>query len=431
MNKYILSLALVALGFGPFARASFVVEVTRGQTEAIPLAVVPFASAELSAASFDVAQLVSDDLARSGRFRTMERADMIDQPHNGAAIQFDDWRRLNNDYMVVGSMQSDGPDHYSITYELYNVLTKQRLLGFQISANRPGLRSAGHQIADAVFEKILGIRGAFSTRIAYISVLGHLPNKSFQLIVADADGENPHVVMQSREPLMSPSWSPDGTSLAYVSFEDRLPTMYVQTLKTGERHVVSAHAGVNQAPAWSPDSKKMALVLSTRDGNLDIYVLDLATQQLTRITDDPGIDTEPQWSKDGQSLYFTSDRAGGPQIYKVGLKPGDKPRRLTFQGSYNARPRVSPDESQLAFVTQDDGAYRIATMDLRGRGDVQVLTKGRFDVSPSYAPNGAVLIYASRDKGRGVLALVSADGRVQQRLVSSDGELQEPAWAPF
>jgi TolB protein len=167
MNKYILSLALVALGFGPFARASFVVEVTRGQTEAIPLAVVPFASAELSAASFDVAQLVSDDLARSGRFRTMERADMIDQPHNGAAIQFDDWRRLNNDYMVVGSMQSDGPDHYSITYELYNVLTKQRLLGFQISANRPGLRSAGHQIADAVFEKILGIRGAFSTCIAY------------------------------------------------------------------------------------------------------------------------------------------------------------------------------------------------------------------------------------------------------------------------
>jgi TolB protein len=431
MNKYILSLVLVALSFSPFARASFVVEVTRGQTEAIPLAVVPFASAELSAASFDVAQLVSDDLARSGRFRTMERADMIDQPHNGAAIQFDDWRRLNNDYLVVGSMQSDKQDQYSITYELYNVLTKQRLLGFQISANRPGLRSAAHQIADAVFEKILGIRGAFSTRIAYISVLGHLPNKSFQLIVADADGENPHVVMQSREPLMSPSWSPDGTSLAYVSFEDRLPTMYVQTLKTGERHVVSAHAGVNQAPAWSPDGKKMALVLSTRDGNLDIYVLDLATQQLARITDDPGIDTEPQWSKDGQSLYFTSDRAGGPQIYKVGLKPGDKPRRLTFQGSYNARPRVSPDESQLAFVTQDDGAYRIATMDLRGRGDVQVLTKGRFDVSPSYAPNGAVLIYASRDKGRGVLALVSADGRVQQRLVSSEGELQEPAWAPF
>jgi len=361
----------------------------------------------------------------------MDRKDMIDQPHTGTSIGFDDWRRLNNDYMVVGTMQADGADRFSITYELYNVLTKQRLLGFQISANRPGLRSASHQIADAVFEKILGIRGAFSTRIAYISVLGHLPDKTFQLIVADADGENPRVVMQSHEPLMSPSWSPDGSSLAYVSFEARLPTVYVQTLKTGERRIVSSHAGVNQAPAWSPDGKKLALVLSTRDGNLDVYILDLTTQQLTRITDDPGIDTEPQWSKDGQSIYFTSDRAGGPQIYKVGIRPGDKPRRLTFQGSYNARPRISPDESQLAFVTQENGDYRIATMDLRGRGDVQVLTKGHFDVSPCYAPNGAVLIYASRDKGRGVLALVSADGRVQQRLVSSEGELQEPAWAPF
>jgi TolB protein len=432
MYKLFSCLAVLALILArPVAHAEFVVEVTKGQTEAIPIAVVPFASAELAAASFDVAQLVSDDLARSGRFRTMDRKDMIDQPHTGANVGFDDWRRLNNDYIVVGSMQADGTDHFIITYELYNVLTKQRLMGFQVSSNRPGLRSASHQIADAIFEKILGIRGAFSTRIAYISVLGHLPNKTFQLIVADADGENPRVVMQSREPLMSPSWSPDGSSLAYVSFEQRLPTVYVQTLKTGDRHIVSSHAGVNQAPAWSPDGSKLALVLSTRDGNLDVYVLDLSSQQLTRITDDPGIDTEPQWSKDGQSIYFTSDRAGGPQIYKVGIKPGDKPRRLTFQGSYNARPRISPDESQLAFVTQENGDYRIATLDLRGRGDVQVLTKGHFDVSPSYAPNGAVLIYASRDKGRGVLALVSADGRVQQRLVSSEGELQEPAWAPF
>jgi TolB protein len=432
MNKLLSCFALIALvASSPQVRAEFVVEVTRGQTEAIPIAVVPFSSAEAAAASFDVAQLVSDDLERSGRFKTMDRKDMIDQPHIGGNIGFDDWRRLNNDYMVVGSIQPQGADHFLISYELYNVLTKQRLLGYQITSNRPGLRSASHQVADMVFEKILGIRGAFSTRIAYISVLGHLPTKTFQLIVADADGENPRVVMQSNEPLMSPSWSPDGQSLAYVSFEDRLPSVYVQTLKSGERRRVSAHAGVNQAPAWSPDGKKLALTLSTRDGNLDIYVMDLTTQLLSRITDDPGIDTEPQWSKDGQSLYFTSDRAGGPQIYKVGIKPGDKPRRLTFQGSYNARPRLSPDESQLAFVTQEDGAYRIATMDLRGRGDVQVLTKGRSDVSPSYAPNGAVIIYATRDRGRGVLALVSADGRVQQRLVSSEGELQEPAWAPF
>jgi TolB protein len=426
--------ALVATGLVLLcsrSSAELVVEITKGQADAIPIAIVPFSSPEAAAASFDVAQLVSDDLARSGRFKATDRRDMIEQPHTGAGISFDDWRRLNNDYMVVGQVQASPPDRYNITFELYNVLTRQRLLAYQISANKPGLRLASHQVADMVFEKILGIRGAFATRIAYIAVLGTLPHRDYRLIVADADGENPHVVMQSNEPLMSPAWSPDGQSLAYVSFENRLPSVYVQFLKTGERQRVSAQAGVNQAPAWSPDGKKLALTLSTRDGNLDIYIKDLTTQALTRITDDPGIDTEPQWSKDGQSLYFTSDRAGGPQIYRVGTHSGDKPRRLTFQGSYNARPRLSPDESHLAFVTQEDGGYRIASMDLRGGGETQVLTKGHFDVSPSYAPNGAEIIYASRDRGRGVLALVSADGRVQERLVSSEGELQEPAWAPF
>ena len=432
MNNRFLCLAAAAclMCVSP-AWAQLVVEITKGQAEAIPIAVVPFSAPDAAAASFDVAQLVGDDLARSGRFKVTERKDMVEQPHTGPAISFDDWRRLSNDYIVVGQVQNAGQDHFAITFELYNVLTRQRLLGFQITANKPGMRLASHQVADMVFEKILGIRGAFATHIAYISVLGALPHKDYRLIVADADGENPHIVMRSGEPLMSPAWSPDGENLAYVSFENRLPSVYVQVLKTGERRRVSARAGVNQAPAWSPDGKKLALTLSTRDGNLDIYALDLATQALTRITDDPGIDTEPQWSKDGRSIYFTSDRAGGPQIYRVGIESGDKPRRLTFQGSYNARPRLSPDESRLAFVTQEDGGYHIATMDLRGRGEVQVLSKGHFDVSPSFAPNGAEIIYASRDRGRGVLALVSADGRVQERLVSSEGELQEPAWGPF
>jgi len=433
MNKRIrlIVLLLGSLLFGCPTWAELVVEVTKGQSDAIPIAVVPFNSPQEAAGSFDVAQLVSNDLVRSGRFRSMDRKDMIDQPHAGAAISFDDWRRLNNDYIVVGQVQSQGPDRYSVVFELYNVLTRQKMLAYQISANQAGLRLASHQVADMVYEKITGVRGAFATHIAYVAVQGHPPNKSFRLIVADSDGENPHVVMQSNEPLMSPAWSPDGQSLAYVSFEDRLPSIYVQQLRSGERRRVSAKAGVNQAPAFSPDGKKLALTLSTRDGNLDIYTLDLATQALVRITDDPGIDTEPQWSKDGQSLYFTSDRAGGPQIYRIGVQPGDKPRRLTFQGTYNARPRISPDESQLAFVTQEDGEYHIATMDLKGRGDVQVLTKGRFDVSPSYAPNGAMILYAGRARGLGTLALVSSDGRVQERLVSSDGELQEPAWSPF
>ena len=378
-----------------------------------------------------MAQVVSDDLARSGRFKTMDRKDMIEEPHTGASIGFDDWRRLGNDYILVGQMQPQGQDRYGISFELYNVLNRQRLLGYQISANRAGLRLASHQVADMVFDKILGIRGAFATRIAYISVLGSLPNRTYRLIVADADGENPHVVMQSNEPLMSPAWSPDGQNLAYVSFEDRLPSVYVQFLKTGERRRVSAKAGVNQAPAWSPDGKKLALTLSTRDGNLDVYVLDLTTQALTRITDDPGIDTEPQWSKDGQSLYFTSDRAGGPQIYRVGIQPGDHPRRLTFQGNYNARPRLSPDESQLAFVTRRTVRIASRSWIFAAAATCKCSPRDASTYLPVMHRTVPMIIYASRDRGRGVLALVSADGRVQERLVSSEGEVQEPAWSPF
>jgi TolB protein len=433
MNRTLTAFALLVCVFlGSASRGDeFVVEVTRGQDNAIPIAIVPFSAADANDGALDVAQVVNNDLARSGRFKTMDRKDMVEQPHVGAAISYDDWRRLGNDYILVGQMQPQGADRYNISFELYNVLTRQRLLGYQIAANRPGLRLASHQIADMVFDKITGIRGAFATRIAYISVLGAVPNRTYRLIVADADGENPHVIMQSNEPLMSPAWSPDGQNLAYVSFEDRLPSIYVQYLKTGERKRVSAKAGVNQAPAFSPDGKKLALTLSTRDGNLDVYIMDLATNALTRVTDDPGIDTEPQWSKDGQSIYFTSDRAGGPQVYRVGIQPGARPQRLTFQGNYNARPRLSPDESQLAFVTQAEGGFRIAVMDLKGRGDMQVLTHGPADVSPSYAPNGAMIIYASRDRGRGVLALTSSDGRVQERLVAAEGEVREPVWSPF
>ncbi len=432
MNKQFRFLVLCGLlAFSAAVRAEFTVEITRGQDIAIPIAIVPFASPLGAAAPFDVAQLVANDLDGSGRFKSMARKDMIDQPHTGAAIIFDDWRRLNNDYILVGQLRNAAAGRYDVVFELYNVLTHQRLLGYQISTDTADLRLASHEVADMIFEKIVGIRGAFATRVAYISVIGHVPHRTYRLVVADADGANPRVIMQSNQPLMSPAWSPDGRSLAYVSFEDHLPSIYVQILKTGARRLVSARAGVNQAPAWSPGGKRLALTLSNRSGNLDIYVMDLATPALRRITHDPGIDTEAQWSNDGQSLYFTSDRDGGPQIFQIALAPGSRPRRLTFEGSYNARPRLSPDGTHLAFVTRQQGAYRIAMLDLRGGGGMQVLTKGRFDVSPSYAPNGAEIIYATRDSGRGVLALVSTDGRVQQTLKSSEGEVEEPAWGPF
>ena len=321
MNKaFSVLLLMVCLGLAQRSFAEFVVEVTRGQDNAVPIAIVPFAAA--GASDLDVAQVVSNDLARSGRFKAMDRKDMVEEPHVGANITFDDWRRLGNDYVVVGLMTPQGPDRYNISFELYNVLNHQRLLGFQIAANHAGLRLASHQIADMIFDKITGIRGAFATRIAYVSVAGSLPNRSYRLIVADADGENPHVVMQSNEPLMSPAWSPDGQSLAYVSFEHRVPTVYVQYLKTGDRHVVSAKAGVNQAPAWSPDGKKLALTLSTRDGNLDVYVLDLATDALTRVTDDPAIDTEPQWSRGRAEPVFHLGPRGRPADLQSGSAAG-------------------------------------------------------------------------------------------------------------
>ena len=255
------------------------------------------------------------------------------------------------------------------------------------------------------------------------------PSQRYRLMVADADGYGPRIVTESSEPIMSPAWSPDGQSLAYVSFEGKASAIYVQRLATGERRRVSARSGINGAPAWSPDGRKLALTLS-RDGNLDLYVLDLATQGLTRLTTDSAIDTEPEWSRDGASIYFTSDRAGSAQVYRVGVGAGQEAQRLTFTNGYNARPRLSPDGESLALVTLDRGAYRIATYDLKTR-NLHVLTDGRQDEAPSFAPNGAIIIYATRAGAKGTLAMVSADGRFQQRLSSDTGDVREPVWSPF
>jgi TolB protein len=426
---FALALALTFGAVSP-AQAQLRVDVTSGVTDPIPIAVVPFTRAVPADGGLDVADVVQRDLSFSGRFRTMPRAQMTSTPTRSQDVVTADWKAGGNDYVLVGRVSSLPDGQLAVDFELINALTGQTLANQRFTGTQSALRNAAHRVSDVVYEKILGVRGAFATRIAYVSVDGAPPSQRYQLIVADADGENPRVVLESRFPLMSPAWSADGQWLAYVSFEGRRSGVYVQRVRTGERSKVSARAGINGAPSFSPDGRKLALTLGGTNGNPDIYVLDLTTQALTRITDDPAIDTEAVWSPDGQSLYFTSDRAGGPQIYRIGVRAGDKPKRITFTGSYNARARVSPDGTMLAMVTLDNGNYRIGVQNL-ANSDVRVLSKGRQDESPSFAPNGAMLIYSGQESGRGMLATVSVDGLTGQRLKSDQGQVREPVWGPF
>jgi TolB protein len=430
MKKLSAVFAWLALSlFAVAANAQLVIEITKPMDDAVPIAIVPFGWESTGAAPFDVAEVVAADLQRSGRFAPLDRKDMIDRPTAGDQIRFQDWRYLKSDFIAVGKLTPEGTG-FAAQFELYNVLTGQRLTGQKLTANLNSMRAMSHRIADLIFEQLTGIRGAFSTRVAFISAEGKPPQQRYQLIVSDYDGENQQIIATSTEPLMSPAWSPDAQSLAYVSFESKASAIYVQTLRTGERKRVSARAGINGAPAWSPDGKTLALTLSRKDGDVDVYTLNLNSQVLTRMTFDPGIDTEPTWSTDGNKLYFMSDRAGGPQIYEIEVAQPNRATRVSFEGSYNARPRLSPDGKQMAVVHLDRGNYRIATIDLASKA-VQVLSQGRQDESPSFAPNGATLIYATQDRGRGVLATVSVDGRVQQRLTANTGDVREPVWAPF
>ena len=417
-------IALLALAYVAPAAAQLRLDITEGVKDAVPVAVVPFAGQPEGGAN-DVADVVSGDLRLSGRFAPLDRADIVSRPTRASDVRLEDWRLLKADYVVVGEV---GADAGTVRFELINVRTGQQMLAEQLPvAGRP-LRAVAHQVSDLVYERLTGIRGAFGTRLAYVAVEGRAPNRNYRLVVSDADGYNPRTIAQSAQPMMSPAWSPDGQNLAYVSFEGGVSAVYVQRLSSGERRRVSARAGVNGAPAWSPDGTRLALTLS-RDGNLDVYVLELATQALTRITTDEAIDTEAEWSPDGRTIYFTSDRAGNAQIYRVSVDDRSDVQRVTYTNGYNARPRVSPDGQSLAMVTLDRG-YRIAVMDLKAR-TLRVLTDGPQDESPSYAPNGAMLVYSTDARGARVLGLVSADGASKERLASERGNVREPAWSPF
>ena len=427
-----LLLLLMFLGFcGPAMAQQLEVDLIGGRESALPITVVPMPyQGSATPPPTDVSAVVRADLERSGAFRTLPEARITERPTRGAEIQYPTWRTLRQDYIAVGRVVDAGEGSYRVEYELFDIAKQERMLGLAMTARSNALRDVAHQMADAIYEKILGVRGAFWTRIAYVTASGSGKDMRFALNVADADGWNPQVVVRSAEPLLSPAWSPDGRKLAYVSFERGNSSIYIQDIATGGRELLTSFRGINSAPSFSPDGRKLALTLS-RTGNPEIFVMDLASKALTQITNQFGIDTSPVWSHDGASIYFTSDRGGRPQVYQVPATGGGA-TRVTFEGSYNADPSLSFDGHRIAVAQGAGNVYRIAVLD-RSLGSPRwsTLSPGSLDESPSFAPNASMLLYAAREGRRGVLYAVSSDGRVRQRLVLADGDVREPAWGPF
>lgn len=420
------------------------IEITKGNHSALPIAVVPFQWAgQTSLPPENIAAIVSSDLEQSGRFKAFPVQKMPQFPTAPGEINYPAWKGIGMESLVVGQIQPFG-SRYRVVFQLVDVFkssapmqtqgqavlsSSQILIGREYTIEAKDFRKLAHQISDIIFEKLTGIRGAFSTKIAYVSVeqLG-LRKRRYHLEVADIDGHDPKELLVSSEPLISPAWSPRGDMLAYVSFENKRPEIYIQQVATGRRQAVSSFPGLNGAPTWSPDSHSLAMVLS-KDGNPEIYVMNVATRQLTRITQNAAIDTEPQWAPDGKSIVFTSDRGGKPQIYRHWLN-GDREDRLTFTGDYNARPRFTPDGLRIIMVHRNNNRFHIAVQDIEA-GVTQVLTETELDESPTVAPNGSMVIYATQYFGKGVLSAVSIDGRVRLRVPSQRGEVREPAWSPF
>ncbi len=428
MNRFLLF--FLALFIHPQAWSALTIEITEGAVGALPIAVVPFQFRGAGAGpGEDLAEIIASDLSRSGRFKSLSRTDMLAMPGSGEEVVFRDWKVLGMENLVVGEIQPNGSGAYLVRFQLFDVFKGAQLTAFSIPTTEKDLRITAHRIADIVFEKLTGQRGAFATRIAYVTSQGVGDSQQVALKIADADGHNAQTIVSSGDPLMSPTWSPDGRRLAYVSFERGKPAIYVQEVFTGSRYKVAAYPGINGAPAWSPDGRSLALTLS-KDGNPEIYRLDLNSKALRRLTNHFAIDTEPSWSPDGRSIVFTSDRGGKPQIYQISANGGSA-KRITFEGSYNARASYSPDGRSLTLVTREGQDYRVGLLEL-GSGRLRVLSKGRLDESPSFAPNGVMIIYATKSGGKGELAAVSADGNVHQRLaLQGGGNVREPVWSPY
>jgi len=422
-----LALALSLLLVASTASAQLVIEITQGVDDPTAIAVVPFAWNGVGNAPEDIAAVVDGDLTRSGQFAPVNRNDMLGLPTTEKEVFYRDWRAIASEYLLIGRVSVT--DQMRIEYELFDVLRQTKVYsGVELGPVNEA-RMLGHRVSDKIYQQLTGIRGAFATRLLYVAVTRVPGGKDyFRLTLADSDGARPIVLLESREPVLAPTWSPDGREIAYVSFETTRPAIFRQNLATGAREQLTNFRGLNSSPAWSPDGKTMAMVLS-KDGSPDIYLMNMATKALTRITRHYAIDTEPSWMPDGKSLLFTSDRGGRPQIYRYTLATGNT-ERLTYEGSYNARARVAQDGRNVVMVHQKNGKFHIALLDLV-TNRLQILTSTELDESPSIAPNGSMLLYATMYRGKGILAAVSVDGGVKFRLPAREGDVREPAWSPY
>lgn len=410
------------------------IRIEQGIESALPIAIVPFDWAGEVEAPENVSAIVAADLKSSGRFAPLPVADLPSRPAKFSDVNFKDWRLVGMDNLLIGQIEQIGEDRFSVEFRLVDIYQQKQLVGFRIPTNASGMRQTAHHISDIVYETILKTKGAFATRIAYVTVdkrrdSENKLSQTYRLQVADSDGYNARTILKSTEPLLSPAWSPQGDRIAYVSFEDKNSAIYIQNIRTGERRKVVSGAGINSSPAFSPDGSRL-VVTRSKQGNPDIYIVDVASGRQTRLTTHSAIDTEASWMPNGSDIVFTSDRGGGPQIYRI-KAGGGKPERLTFgMGSYNAKASVSPDGRKMAVVNGGDRGYRIAVMDLK-TDSYDILTDSRLDESPSFAPNGAMIIYATMGRRGTELAAVSVDGRVKQRLGVQRGEIREPAWGPL
>lgn len=406
--------------------------ITSGTDRATPIAVVPFGWQGGTVLPTEMSEVIGNDLRNSGYFEPIPRQNMISLPTQASEVIYRDWKALGAQYVLVGNIAPAG-GRLQVQFALFNVTTEQQVMAGNVSGSTDQLRDMAHYIADQSFEKLTGVKGAFSTRMLYVTAERFSVNNTrYTLQRSDYDGQRAVTLLQSREPILSPRYAPDGRRIAYVSFEQKRPRIFIQHIDTGRREQITNFEGLNGAPAWSPEGNRLAFVLS-RDGNPEIYVMDLGSRQLRRVTNNMAIDTEPFWGADGQTIYFTSDRAGKPQIYKTNIGGGE-PQRVTFAGNYNANPKLSADEKMLVMIHRQDGFtnFKVAAQDLTRAGSApRILSGTSLDDSPTVAPNGTMLIYATRQQGGGVLMLVSTNGRVRVPIPTVQGDIREPSWSPY